>query len=388
MTSPAAASSASSLRDKSASTNHAVKRVAAATKADGSQAALWKSLEYWWLANPGGDVSAFLAANKRWDSWYLNEHSSKLAAAEAIIKHDTLLSDRPASADKQVLARTQYLVAKFLFLSNRKDATISDWDATAQTYARDVPHKVRAFKWKTENERDNRFSSSILHAVAPSDDKFRAQEHQMERSRHTYLQSMKEFFLERGAVDGGSEGDRAEEQWAEVQRLWEALQTQHYEQQEHQWKAGQEKKLVWEEDRLKSLERQDKQHREVETDVMRANAYHAKHIKYQVWCCAVLCGAVRCCAVLCGAVWCCVVLCGAAWCSTLQYVAVCCSMLQHVAVCCSMLQCVAACCRVLQCVALCCSVLLCVAVWCSVLQRVAVCCSRLQCDAVCCGVLQ
>jgi len=282
MTSPAAASSASSLRDKSASTNHAVKRVAAATKADGSQAALWKSLEYWWLANPGGDVSVFLAANKRWDSWYLNEHSSKLAAAAAIIKHDTLLSDRPASADKHVLARTQYLVAKFLFLSNRKDATISDWDATAQSYARDVPHKVRAFKWKTENERDNRFSSSILHAVAPSDDKFRAQEHQMERSRHTYLQSMKEFFLERGAVDGGSEGDRAEEQWTEVQRVWEALQAQHYQQQEHQWKAGQEKKLVWEEDRLKSLERQEKQHREVEKDVMRAKAYLAKQIKYQV----------------------------------------------------------------------------------------------------------
>lgn len=244
-------------------------------------------MQYYWLANPGSDVSAFLGANKRWDSWYLNEHSSKLAASAAIIKHDTLLSDRPASADKDVLARTQYLVAKYLFLSERKDATIGDWEARAEAFARDMPHSVRAFKWKTEGELDKRFSSSILHEK--SDDKFRARDHQMERSRRMYLQSMKEFFLERGDVDGGSEGDRAEEEWAEVQRLWEALQQEHYEHQEQQWKAGQEKKLVWEEERLKTLEKQHKRHEEVQDDVVRANSDHAKHIKYQV-CVCVWCG--------------------------------------------------------------------------------------------------
>ena len=38
-------------------------------KGDAKQA-YWKSLEYFWLANPGTDVSAFLSANKRWDAWY------------------------------------------------------------------------------------------------------------------------------------------------------------------------------------------------------------------------------------------------------------------------------------------------------------------------------
>jgi hypothetical protein len=246
-----------------------------------SKDAYWKSLEYFWLTNPGEDVSAFLAANKRWDAWYKHENSSKRSALRSIMNSDKLINDSPATADKEVLARTQYLVAKYRFLAAREHATVADWHARVKEYSGDIPAQVEAFKWMTEKERENRFSSSILQVVEPSQDKFRAQEQQLERSRHMYLQAMKAFFLERGDVDGGSAGDRAEEEWKEAQRLWEALQQQTYDEQEKQWKDGQEKKLVWEEERLRALEHQAKEHQEVEADVGRANADHEKKGRYQ-----------------------------------------------------------------------------------------------------------
>ena len=82
-------------------------------------------------------------------------------------------------------------------------------------------------------------------------------------------------------MDGGSAGDRAEEEWAEAQRLWEALQQEQYNYQERQWKDGQEKKLEWEEQRLRALQQQQAQHKEVLDDVRRASANHAAHIQYQ-----------------------------------------------------------------------------------------------------------
>ena len=136
-------------------------------------------------------MSAFLGANKRWDAYYQKEASSKLASSAAILKHDTLVNDRPASADKDVLARTQYLVAKYIFLSQHPHASVADWVGHASKFSHQIPSRVAAFRWRTEDERDGKFSSSILRAVAPSGDAFRAQEHQLERSRHTYLQAMK-----------------------------------------------------------------------------------------------------------------------------------------------------------------------------------------------------
>ena len=180
-----------------------------------------------------------------------------MALTAAILDHDKLPDDRPASADKDVLARTQYLLAKYLFLSKHHDASMAVWDAHVKQFSRHIPVSIEAYRWRTESERDSRLSSSILAAVSPNKDKYRASEHQIERARHMYLQAMKEFFLERGDVDGGSEGDRAEEDWQQVQRLWEALQKEEYDYQAKQWRNGQEKKLEWDEQRQRALQQQE-----------------------------------------------------------------------------------------------------------------------------------
>jgi len=125
-----------------------------------AKASFFKSLEYFWLSNPGADYRTFVAANKRWDAWYEHQHSSKLAAS-AMMTKDKLLSDVPASADKDVLARTQYLVAKYLFLSQHADASIADWHARTLEYSHHIPQRVRALKWANENEKDDRLASSF-----------------------------------------------------------------------------------------------------------------------------------------------------------------------------------------------------------------------------------
>ena len=249
---------------------------------ESAQDAFFKSLEHFWLVNPGADMSTFLAATKRWDAYYQQKARSKLASSAAILKHDTLVNNRPMSADHNVLARTQYLVSKYIFLSQNRHASLADWAARTKEFSRAIPARVAAFRWKTEDERDDKFSSSILRAVASPDtqDKFHAQELEIKRSRHMYLKAMKLFFLERGDVDGGSAGDRAEEQWTEAQRLWEALQKEHYDYQERQWKEGQEKKLEWEEKRLRVLQQQQQQHQE-ELDDVRGNQNHEANIEYQ-----------------------------------------------------------------------------------------------------------
>ena len=126
-----------------------------------AKASFFKSLEYFWLSNPGADYRAFVAANKRWDAWYEHQHSSKLAASAAMMKKDKLLRDVPASADKDVLARTQYLIAKYLFLSQHADASIADWHARTLEYSHHIPQRVRALKWANENEKDDRLASSF-----------------------------------------------------------------------------------------------------------------------------------------------------------------------------------------------------------------------------------
>jgi hypothetical protein len=249
---------------------------------ESAQDAFFKSLEHFWLVNPGADMPTFLAATKRWDAYYQQKASSKLASSAAILKHDTLVNDRPMSADHDVLARTQYLVSKYIFLSQNRHASLADWAARTKEFSREIPAHVAAFRWKTEDERDDKFSNSILRAVSSPDtqNKFHAQELEMKRSRHMYFEAMKLFFLERGDVDGGSAGDRAEEEWTEAQRLWEALQKDHYVYQERQWKEGQEKKLEWEEKRLRVLQQQQQQHQE-ELDDVRGNQNHEANIKYQ-----------------------------------------------------------------------------------------------------------
>lgn len=264
---------------KAARAAQKAKAAAAAGVQDESAPAYWKSLQYYWLSNPGSDMSAFLARTAKWDSYFEEELSSKLAAAKAV-QHDHL-SERSNSVDTDVLARTQYLVAKYLFFESHKDSSITDWRSHITQLASEVPRSVRAFKWKTENERDERFSSSILHAVSDDDDKFREREDKVERSRHMYFEAMKEFFLTRGATDGGSEGDRAEEEWEEVQRMWQAMQQQQYNQQESQWKDAQEKKLAFEERRLRSLEQQRQHHLDVENDVASAVGEHSRQIQAQ-----------------------------------------------------------------------------------------------------------
>ena len=126
-----------------------------------AKASFFKSLEYFWLSNPGADYRTFVAANKRWDAWYEHQHSSKLAASAEMMKKDKLLRDVPASADKDVLARTQYLVAKYLFLSQHSDASIADWHARTLEYSHHIPQRVRASKWANENEKDDRLASSF-----------------------------------------------------------------------------------------------------------------------------------------------------------------------------------------------------------------------------------
>jgi len=107
--------------------------------ADGSTPAFWKSLEYFWLSNPGADMSSVLARNRKWDRYFEDEHSSKLAAAKAV-RHDKLF-ERSKSVDKDVLARAQYLVAKYLFLENHSDASIQDWQEHIRQLASEVPQR-------------------------------------------------------------------------------------------------------------------------------------------------------------------------------------------------------------------------------------------------------
>lgn len=127
----------------------------------------FKSLEHFWLVNPGADMSTFLGATKRWDAYYQQKARSKLASSAAILKHDTLISDRPMSADHDVLARTQYLVAKYIFLSGgnghvKKDVSLADWAARSKEFSREIPARVAAFRWKTEDERDGRKSEKSV----------------------------------------------------------------------------------------------------------------------------------------------------------------------------------------------------------------------------------
>jgi hypothetical protein len=103
---------------------------------------------------------------------------------------------------------------------------------------------------------------------------------------------MSAFVLQRGNPEAESAGPgtsnngkknnaRAEEEWSEVQRLWEALQKERYEQQQEQWREAQAKKLVWEQQRERVLKKQEQQHVAEEEDAHNFAEEQAKQLGHQ-----------------------------------------------------------------------------------------------------------
>jgi hypothetical protein len=286
---PAATTAGSSQTSRTANAAQHAPRTTVAGHRDGAEAAFWKSLQAYWLLNPGANLPAFLAATRRWDGWFEKHNADKDAAVKAAVsvEHDKLPNDPKSSADTEVLARTQYLVAKYLFLEPRSNASLQDWRDRTKMWLGHVPRAVLPAKWKTATDRDALFSMNILRTVRgvgaaeQAQDKFRVHDHLVERSRRTYLQAMRAFFLERGDVNGGSESDRAMEEWIDAQHLWEAIEHQRYEEQEEEWRAGEEKKLRWEEKRLGELEHQHRDYLSTRQDATDAEREQQRQVGAQ-----------------------------------------------------------------------------------------------------------
>ena len=232
--------------------------------------ALRKSLEAYWLQHPGADVQAFLGATRRWDASFTKAHRRKLTEKHQMqlqMQHDTLPEDDAelAVADGDILARMQYLVATHDFLTTHGDATLADWHARQAVLLQQLPQDIQDARWAALGDSESELSSHILRAVegrAGGGEAFRVHDHLMERSRKLYLQAMHEFVV---GINGVGEGSRAEEEWREAQRLWEALQDKKVQAEAIMWRKTQSQKLVFDEERLQALtqQQQEQQHASV-----------------------------------------------------------------------------------------------------------------------------
>ena len=231
--------------------------------------ALRKSLEAYWLQHPGADVQAFLGATRRWDASFTQAHRRKLTEEHQMqlqIQHDTLPEDDTEFVpDGDILTRVQYLVATHDFLTTHGDATLADWHARQAVLLQQLPQDIQDARWADLGDSESELSSHILRAVegrAGGGEAFRVHDHLMERSRKLYLQAMHEFFV---GIEGVGEGSRAEEEWREAQRLWEALQDKKVQAEAIMWRKTQSQKLVSDEERLQALtqQQQEQQHASV-----------------------------------------------------------------------------------------------------------------------------